>query len=112
MRMVAPSKVPTTCDQLFTPSAGPSTVRSGPAASLELAASPRRQHPLGRSARSPAVPPASSTPSAQLTVCPWVLQLPWLTVAAPALSAAARVTTSVAPVARAGPLLVSAYWYV
>jgi len=31
----------------------------------------------------------------QLTVCPLVLQLPWLTVAAPALSPAANVTTKV-----------------
>src|SRR2546430_4910997 len=209
MRIVAPSKVPTTCDQLFSGSAGPSSVRSAPAAlrsrnlatppsrksmywllaqpstvfsrippfcealgrtqastetalrisrlaalgtvtvtdpekaaavspaiapgwprrtpgsytplrplpleaaaTLLDAASPSRQNPLGRSASSPAVIPASSTPRAQLTVWPWVLQLPWLTVAAPALSPAARVTTRVTPLARAGPLLVSAYWYV
>src|SRR5882762_7395302 len=209
MRIVVPSKVPTTCDQVFSGSAGPSRVRSAPAAlrsrnlatppsrksmywllaqpstvfsrippfcevlgrtqastetalrmsrlvalgivtvtdpekaaavspliapgwprstpwsytperplPLESAAtlleagSPRRQKPAGRSARSPAVIPASSTPSAQLTVCPCVLQLPWVTVAAPALSPAASVTCSVTLVARAGPLLVSAYGYV
>src|SRR5213593_4026536 len=206
MRMVAPSKVPTTCDQVFSGSVGPSSVRSAPAAlrsrnlatppsrksmywllaqpstvfsrippfcealgrtqastetalrisrlgalgtvtvtdpekaaavspliapgwprttpgsytpasplPLESAAtllvvgSPSRQNPAGRSDSRPAVMPASSAPSAQLTVCPWVLQLPWLTVAAPALSPAARVTCSVTLVARAGPLLVSAY---
>src|SRR6266850_836997 len=82
------------------------------AATLLVGASPSRQNPAGRSDSRPAVIPASSAPSAQLTVCPWVLQLPWLTVAAPALSPAASVTCSVTLVARAGPLLVSAYWYV
>src|SRR2546430_16460659 len=45
MRIVAPSKVPTTCDQLFSGSAGPSRVRSAPAAlrSRNLATPPSRK---------------------------------------------------------------------
>src|SRR6266849_4740476 len=95
---------PRTTPGSYTP-ASPLPLES--AATLLVVGSPSRQNPAGRSAISPAVMPASSTPSAQLTVCPAVLQLPWLTVAVPGVSPAGRVTARVPPVARAGPLLVS-----
>src|SRR5438093_2242468 len=51
-------------------------------------------------------------PRAQLVTCPLVLHVPWLGVAAPGVSPVPRVTESVPPEARAGPLLLSVSWYV
>src|SRR5207302_10668880 len=48
----------------------------------------------------------------QLTLWPLCVQLPWLGVTAPGVSPAARVTDSVPPDPRAGPLLFTVSWYV
>src|SRR5207244_2262405 len=76
---------------------------------VDPAGSPRRQYPAGWSASTSAGAPASSTPSAQLSVCALVLQLPWLTLAAPGLSSGGSCRVSVVALARAGPLLVRAH---
>src|SRR5438477_2845529 len=77
------------------------------------AGSPKRQNPLGWSVSTCWVgPPTSMAPSAQLVTWPLVLQLPWLGVAAPATRPEPSVTCTVPALARAGPLLLSAIWYV
>ena len=59
-----------------------------------------------------ALPPAASEPSAQVTVCPEALQLPWLAVAAANDSPAGSGSVTLTPVAVLGPLLTNDSVYV
>ena len=59
-----------------------------------------------------ALPPAASVPSAQVTVCPEALQLPWLALAAAKDSPAGSGSVTLTPVAVLGPLLTNDSVYV
>src|SRR3989442_1829304 len=84
------------------------TVRPFPLASAAVVlpgGSPRRQNPIGRSARSCCLPPpASITPSPQPRIWPLHVHVPWLGVASPRARPAGNASCPLLPVAPAGPL--------